>query len=76
MVLLDGMVLLNGMVFQRRNRMKSALMACGLILAAAPLLLAQTSPQFGTPEPASFVLLGTGVAGLGFAVWRRSRTKK
>ena len=55
--------------------MKSALMACGLILAAAPLLLA-TGPQFELPEPSSFVLLGTGIAGLGFAIWRRSRAKK
>ncbi len=56
--------------------MKSALMACGLVLAAAPLLLAQTSPQFELPEPSTFVLLGTGVVGLGVAVWRRSRIKK
>ncbi|MGA2184492.1 MAG: PEP-CTERM sorting domain-containing protein [Bryobacteraceae bacterium] len=49
-------------------------MACGLVLAAAPLLLA-SGAQFELPEPSSFVLLAAGVAGLGFA-WRRSRTKK
>jgi len=48
-------------------------MACGLILVAAPLLLAYTGD---TPEPSSFVLIGTGVAGLGFAIWRRSRARK
>jgi hypothetical protein len=56
--------------------MKSLLTACALALAAAPLLLAQSTPQFSTPEPGSFVLLGTGVAGLGFAIWRRSRARK
>jgi PEP-CTERM motif len=53
--------------------MKSLLTACALIVVAAPLLLADAP---AVPEPGSFVLLGTGVAGLGFAIWRRSRTKK
>ena len=56
--------------------MKNALKAFGLVLMAAPLLLAQTSPQFELPEPGTFVLLGTGFAGLGIAIWRRSRAKK
>jgi hypothetical protein len=64
-------------VFQRRNRMKNALMACGLALAAAPLLLAGITPHYNpAPEPGSLVLIGTGVAGLGFALWRRHRTGK
>jgi len=54
--------------------MKSVFMACGLVLATASLLLA--APAELTPEPSSFVLLGTGIAGLGIAIWRRSRTKK
>jgi hypothetical protein len=56
--------------------MKSVLAACGLVLAAAPLLLARTSPQFDIPEPGSFALLGTGVVALGFAIWRRNRVKR
>jgi len=53
--------------------MKSVLSVCVLVLVTAPMLLAQTQP---TPEPGSFVLLGTGIAGLGFAIWRRSRAGK
>jgi len=56
--------------------MKSLLTASVLVLTAAPLLLAQVKPDFNLPEPGSFVLLGTGIAGLGFAIWRRSRAKK
>jgi hypothetical protein len=55
--------------------MKSALTAFGLVLAATPLLLA-ANPQLELPEPSSFILIGTGVVGLGFAAWRRSRAKK
>jgi len=54
--------------------MKSVFTACGVILACAPLLLAY-GPQGSIPEPGSFVLLGTGVAALGFAIWRRSRAR-
>jgi len=53
--------------------MKNVLMAGALLLAAAPMLLAFDG---GVPEPGSFVLLGTGVVGIGFAIWRRSRARK
>jgi len=46
--------------------MKSALMRAGLILAAAPLLLAN-GPQFELPEPSSFVCWDWH-CGLGFAI--------
>ena len=59
------------------RRMKNVLMASGLVLVAAPLLLAaRVVPQFSAPEPGTIMLLGTGMAGLGFAIWRRNRTKK
>ena len=39
--------------------MKTALRLTGLVLAATPLLLAD-SPQFVAPEPGTILLLGTG----------------
>jgi len=53
--------------------MKTALRLSWLLVAATPMLLAQSRPDLELPEPGTFVLLGTGLAGLGFAVWRRAR---
>ena len=55
--------------------MTNVLKACGLILVAAPLLLASNPQAEVSPEPATFVLLGTGLAAFGFAAWRRNRKK-
>ena len=62
-----------GLLYFMEAEVKSVLKACGIVLAATPMLLA-ASPA--VPEPASIVLIGTGIAGLGFAVWRRNRAKK
>jgi len=67
---------LMGIAFHGRNIVKSVLMAFGLVLAATPFLLA-ANPQFeASPEPGTLILLGTGFAGLGVAIWHRSRAKK
>ena len=70
---MEDLVFCKGSCLVREKRMKNVLMAGALLVVAAPMLLAFDS---GVPEPGSFVLLGTGVVGIGFVVWRRNRAKK
>jgi hypothetical protein len=46
---------------------------CVLLIVVTPLTLAADSVI--TPEPGTAVLLAVGIAGLGFAAWRRRRNK-
>ena len=41
----------------------------------APIALAGPLDSVATPEPGTAVMLTVGLAGLGFAAWRRSRKK-
>jgi hypothetical protein len=53
--------------------MKTILFCCALV--TAPLCLAVPADSLSMPEPASFLLLGAGLAGIGLAVWRRNRKR-
>jgi hypothetical protein len=49
----------------------------GFLIAVvlAPFALAGPLDSVATPEPGTAVMLTLGLAGLGFAAWRRSRNK-
>jgi len=51
--------------------MKKTLFFIGLL--CAPFVLAGDTVT--TPEPATFMLLGAGLAGIGIATWRRNRKR-
>ncbi len=51
--------------------MKRTLFLAGLL--SAPVMLAGDTAT--TPEPATFLLLGAGLAGIGIATWRRNRKR-
>ena len=51
--------------------MKKTLFFVGLL--CTPLMLAGDTVT--TPEPATFLLLGAGLAGIGIATWRRNRKR-
>ena len=53
--------------------MKTILFCCALF--TAPLCLAVTTDTSTTPEPATFLLLGAGLTGIGIAAWRRNRKR-
>lgn len=46
-----------------------------LLLATASLAFGQNLDTVSTPEPATLVLLGTGLAGIAYAGWRRKQKK-
>jgi len=49
------------------------------VIRGSVLLHLYTGPNEGlpssVPEPSSFVLVGSGIAGLGMGAWRRKRSK-
>jgi threonine dehydrogenase-like Zn-dependent dehydrogenase len=54
--------------------MKMIVFCCALF--AAPLCFAATTVDTSTtPEPATVLLLGAGLAGIGVAAWRRNRKR-
>jgi hypothetical protein len=45
------------------------------LAAFVPCAFAAPSDSVSTPEPGTIVMLATGLAGIGFAAWRRNRSK-
>ncbi len=55
--------------------MKLGMLLLSLAALALPVLAVAPADTVATPEPATFVLLGTGLASVGLVAWRRSRKK-
>ena len=57
----------------------NAVRIIGLCLLGSVALLADNSTDQGTPavtpEPSTIIMLATGLAGVGFAAWRRNRKR-
>jgi hypothetical protein len=48
---------------------------CCLLFTASLCFAAATVDTSTTPEPATVLLLGAGLAGIGVAAWRRNRKR-
>jgi len=48
---------------------------CLALIVISPLAFAQELDGVSAPEPGTAVLMALGVAGLGFAAWRRGRNE-
>jgi len=57
----------------------NAVRIIGLCLLGAAALLADNNDDQGspavTPEPSTIIMLATGLAGVGYAAWRRNRKR-
>jgi PEP-CTERM motif len=53
---------------------KISLLFLGLC-AFVPCAFAAPADSVNSPEPGTIVMLATGLAGIGFAAWRRNRSK-
>jgi hypothetical protein len=66
----------NGLLTGWRKKLMKTLVL--LVVLTASSLMAQDDRDSGpspVPEPATIVLMGVGLAGVGFAAWRKNRKK-
>ena len=55
--------------------MKRYVAALCMLLTVVQSAMAQLEDSAAVPEPGTVLLLGAGLAGLGYAAWRRNRKK-
>ena len=59
----------------KTEKLLKTILASLITLTITQIALAQALDSVSTPEPATFLLLGTGLAGMGLIAWRRNRKK-